>query len=248
LYKTVVEPDDSTDPAKALNPPERDAAAEEYPLPRRAIDVFLAPGRLFEHFRTRTPWAGPLLIAVAVGLLIVMLIPQEMFVEQARQSLREAAGSGAALPDPETVAGFARVAGAAGVVFGTPITAFAVAGVLALLFSILGGGEARYVQYLAVTTHTMLITSLGGLVTLPVQILTRDLGTRLSLGLLVPFLEPGSFAARLLNGIDVFALWALVVAALGVAVLNRRTGWAAAAAVLGGIYVVLLAGVAALAG
>jgi hypothetical protein len=230
-----------------VNSLEDEATAAEYPLGRRVADTFVAPGRLFEHFRVQTPWAAPLLIAVAVGVVIVFLIPQELFVEQARESLRQAGTAGTQMPDPETVAGFARIAGSAGVVFGTPITAFTVAGVLALIFSVLGGGPARYVQYLAVTTHTMLITTLGGLVTLPVQILSGDLGTRLSLGLLVPFVEPGTFASRLLNGVDVFAIWALIVAALGTSVLNRRVSWGAAAAVLAGLYLMLLAAFAALA-
>jgi hypothetical protein len=226
---------------------EASAPTAPYPLHRRVLDTFAAPSRLFEHFRDRTPWIGPLLVAMAVGLIVVMVIPQEFFVEQAREQVRQAGDAGAQMPDPETLAGFARVAGAAGVLVGTPLMAFAAAGVLALLFSVLGGGEVRYPQYLAVMTHAMLITSLGALITLPVQLMRGDLAARLSLALLAPFLEPDSFADRVLQGLEIFTLWAIAVVALGVGILNRRQSWVGAAAVLLGIYALLLAGFAAIA-
>jgi len=221
--------------------------AEEYPLPRRAVDVFVAPGQLFAHFRDRTPWVGPLLIAIAVGIAIILVIPSELFVEQARESIRRAGDAAAQMPDAATLAGFARIAGAASVLVATPLMAFASAGVMALLFSVLGGGEAKFRQYLAVVTHSMLITALGGVVTLGIQLLLGDLEARLSLALLTPFLDDRSFAFRILSGLDVFSLWAIVVAALGISIVNRRTTWAVASVVLLGIYVTLLAGVAAIA-
>jgi hypothetical protein len=222
-------------------------APAEYSLPRRAIDTFVAPGRLFEYFRERTPWGGPLVVAIVAGMAVVLAVPQELYVEASREAMRQAAESGVQVPDPETMAGFARIAGAAAIIFMTPITAFAGAGLLFLLFSVLGGGSPRYVQYLAVTTHAMLITAFGSLLTLPVQILSRDLTARLSVGLLVPGLEPGTFVHNLLNGLDVFSLWSVVVAALGVSVLNARIAWGTAAAVLVGMLVATIAGFAALA-
>jgi hypothetical protein len=226
---------------------EAPAPVAGYPLHRRVLDVFVSPGHLFEHFRERTPWVGPLIIAIVAGLLVVMLIPQDLFVAQAREAMRGAAQQGAQMPPPEQMATYARVFGSAGVALGTPIMAFAFAGVLALVFSVIGGGNAGYAQYLAVTTHSFLITSLGGLVTLPVQILRGDLETRLSLVLFAPFLETGTLAYRVLQGLEVFTIWALVVAALGVAVVNRRTSWGSATAILGGAYVLVLFAIALIA-
>lgn len=225
---------------------EASPAAAEYPLARRVIDTFVSPGRVFEHFRTHTPWAGALAVSVVAGIAVVLAIPQELYVDQAREAIRQAGDAAAQMPAPETMAGFAKIGGAIGVLLVTPIMAFAAAGIFALLFGVIAGGGVRYVQYLAVTTHAMLITSLGGLIGLPVQILSGDLGTRLSLALLVPGLEAGTFAHTLLHAFDVFAIWSLVVAALGVSVLTRRIGWGAASAVLLGIYAALAAAIAAL--
>jgi hypothetical protein len=223
-----------------------DAPPAPYPLHRRVLDLFVAPGTLFHHFREHTPWAGPLLIAMALGMAAVLLVPQEVFVEQARESVRQAGGTGGQMPDPETLAGFARLGGAVAVLIVTPLAALIAAGVLTLVFSTLGGGEAHFRQYMAVTTHCMLITALGGLVTLPIQIARADLTARLSLALLAPVLDPGSFAFRFLQGLEIFTLWALVVAALGVSVLNRRVSWGGASAIVLGIYLLVVAGVAAI--
>jgi hypothetical protein len=212
---------------------------------RRVVDVFVAPGRLFEYFRERTPWGGPLLIAMAIGALLVLLVPTELFVEQARESMRQAGDTAGPLPDPETLAGFGRIAGMVGNLVGTPILAFGLAGILTLVFSVVGSRGAAYRQYLAVVTHSMLILSLGGLITLPVQISSGNLNARLSLALLAPFLEQGTFAYRVLHGLDIFTLWALVVVALGVSVINRGTSWARSAALLVGSYLVLLGAIAA---
>lgn len=217
------------------------AATEAYPLPRRVLDVFVAPGRLFASFREQAPWVGPLLIAAAVAVLLVVATPQELFVEQARETIRRAGDAAAQMPDAETIAAWARVGGIVSVALIIPITAFAVAGVMTLVFSVVGGGAAGYRQYLAVVTHAMLITALGGVVTFVVQLMLGDLGARLSLALLVPGPGGAGFGYRLLGALDVFVLWATVVAALGVSRINPRIGWAAAAATLLGLYVGLAA-------
>jgi hypothetical protein len=223
---------------------EAPAPIARYPLPRRALDTFVAPGRLFEYFREDTPWVGPLLIAIVVGLAVMLVIPSELFVEQARQSVGRAGPQGGQMPDPEQIATFARIGGAAGAAIATPVMAFALAGILSLVFTVLGGGSAGYMQYLAVTTHSMLITTVGGLITLPVQILQGDLQARLSFALFAPFLDADFVIYRVLQGLEVFTIWALVVVALGVAVVNRRFSWAATAGILVGFYVVILFGVA----
>jgi hypothetical protein len=220
--------------------------AADYPLHRRVIDVFVAPGRLFENFRHATPWVGPLVISVVVGLIVVFAIPQELYVEQARETIRNAP-AGAELPAAETLAGFGRLAGAASVLFGVPIGAFVMAGVLALIFGVFFSGEARFTQFLTLVTHTQLIGALGTLVTLPVQLATGSLETRLSLALLAPGLGTDSIVGQVLAGLDVFTLWTVAVVGLGIAIVNRKPSWAAASGILFAVQFALVAAFAAIA-
>ena len=124
--------------------------------------------------------------------------------------------------------------------------AFVLAGLMLLLFTVLMSGEAGYGQYLAITVHAFLILAFGALLTFPLQLVQGDLQLQLSLALLTPFLDATSVLYRMLHGITIFSLWAVVVTGLGVSKINPRVSWAVASAVLMGLYVVVLAGAAAL--
>lgn len=219
------------------------APAPSRSLPRRILDTFVSPGELFAGFGERPPWVGPLLIATVVTVAVFALVPEEIFLEQIREQLRDAP-RGAGAPDPETLLGFARVAALATAAFSAPITALLVAGVLTLIFRVFMGGTATFRRHLGVAAHASLIPALGALLTLPLWIATGNLQTRLSLALLTPFLQPDSFLYRLLQGLEVFTLWWIAVLALGAAVLNRNIGWGKAFAILFAVYLVLVAGFA----
>lgn len=221
-----------------------DVPAAPYPLSRRVVDTFVSPGRLFEYFREHTPWVGPLLITIVIGVATVLLVPAELIVQQAEEAFRESGQGAAAAPDLSTMGLMGKLFGAAAVVIGQPILAFLAAAILLLVFTTILSGEARYQQYLTITTHVLLITALGGLITLPLMILSGNLELQLSLSLLTPFLDPESILFRILRGLNIFTLWALVVSALGVSIINRRPSWGTASAILLGVYLVLVVGIA----
>lgn len=216
------------------------------PLRRRIIRTITAPGPLFRELRTDTPWVGPLVFVVLVGVGIVLLLPDELFLREARESLLRATERGTAVPSVERVAAVARIAALVGGAVATPVMAFVVAGLLTLVFSVVGDGDATYLQYLTVTTHAMVITAIGGLVTLPVQILAGDLRAGLSLAALAPGLVGGGLAGSVAQGIDPFTVWALVVTGVGVAAMNLRRNWLAPASVVVGLYLLALFGIALL--
>ncbi len=225
------------------------AASNPPPLHRRVLDTLVAPGELFATFREKTPWIGALSISMAAGLAIALLIPGELLEPEAARSLGDADPQAGGAADPAEMANFMRASLVVGALVFTPILAFAAAGLVALVFNLFLGGEARYKQYLAVSTHGLLITSLGGLLTLPLQIARGDVQTQLSLSLLTPFLDRDGFLFGFLQGMNVFTLWMIVLLALGVSVLNRGRSWGSASAILLGVYAVLtsvFAGVGAL--
>ncbi|HEV2131083.1 MAG TPA: YIP1 family protein [Longimicrobiaceae bacterium] len=216
-------------------------------LGHRVVATFLAPRALFEEIRESAPWAGPLAISVAVGILVLLLLPDEVFVAQAQEAARlSRKGEVTLTSDPGTIAFFERVRIATGMLVVRPILAFLMAGLLALVFSGLLRGRGEYRQYLSVTTHALLITALGTLAALPLQIVRGDAHARLSLALLAPALEPGSLAQRVLQALDPFTLWMMLIAALGVSVVNGSRSPARAAVVLIGGYLAVVLVLAAL--
>lgn len=215
-------------------------------LPRRVLDTFVSPGVLFADFGARPPWIGPLAISTVATIAAFTAIPSKLYVEQIRQGLQNGPQTGAA-PDPESIVGIARIGALVSAAFSPLLSALLAAGALTLVFGVLLGGAATFRQHFAAAAHAALIPALGALLTLPLWLATGSLETRLSLSLVTPFLDPESPSHRVLEGLEVFTLWWIAVLALGVAALNRNIGWGKAAAILFGVYLVILVAVAVVA-
>jgi hypothetical protein len=208
------------------------------PLYRRIVDTFVSPVELFGQFRDHPPWGGPLLLMVTIGIAVAALIPGSLLLQQAQQAPKTM--------DPSTVEALMRVSLLVGALFLQPALTFVYAGILFLIFGGLLGGRARYTQYLAVTTHAMLIFTVGGLLTMGLQVVGGNAHIRLSAALLVPLSDPRGVVATILRGLEVFTLWTVVLFALGASAVNHELPWARSTAVLLGVYVAILAATALL--
>lgn len=209
-------------------------------LGRRILDTFFAPGELFSRFGATPPWVDVLLIAAVAGTLAMALVPTEVLLNMARDSISQMEPAQRRAMKPETMANISRYTGPIAVFIGTFLSAFVLAGILKLVFGVMMKGEATFAQYRAVAAHAALISALAALVTLPVWIATGDMTTQLSAGLLAPE-PPKGVLSTLLNSINVFYIWWLAVVAVGVSVVNRRISVVTAGAVLFGIYFAIAA-------
>jgi hypothetical protein len=192
------------------------------PLGRRVAAVFFRPVRLFEHLRERPEWMGPLLIAIGVGILAIVLLPDPVFVEAMQGATTRRGDPVTITSAPEVVALWERLRLSLGVAVTHPLKLLLIAGFLTLVFRTLLGGPAAFRHYLSVSAHVLLISALGALLALPLQRATVDAGTQLSLGLLFPGLAASGLPGSLLAAVNPFTVWMLVVMAVGVGVVNRR--------------------------
>jgi hypothetical protein len=211
------------------------AAAAPAPLSRRVLQTFAAPAELFRGFRDHAPWVGPLAISVVVGMLVVLAVPDQAFVEATEGAVNRRGRPVEITSDPGTIARYGRMMGMLVTVVRQPLAAFALAGALTLVFTVLLRGRVRFLQYLAVTTHAFLITALGSLLAAGVAAFRGTEPEGITPALL-PGIPAGTFLHRLLAGLDPFTLWALLFAALGVSILDRSRSWGSAAAILLGTY------------
>lgn len=200
-------------------------------LPRRIADTFVAPRRLFAGFRQEAPWFDVLLLSTAAAVAAASLLPDEFFLAQVENPVDRLGRPVVVTSSPAEIAHYGRYMAMISALVGHPILAFCLAGVLSLVFTVLGGGRASYRQYLAVVSHALLIPALGTLLLLGARALGHTYDS-FNLALLAPGLERGSLALRLLAGIDPFVVWMLLVAAVGVAELDGRRRWGSAAAIL----------------
>lgn len=204
-------------------------------LPRRIAQVFLSPGELFEFLRERPLWLDVLLLMVATNVLANLLIPEETLREIIVQNMP----SDAEPAQVDALVGFTRTWGFILAVIGTPISVAIVAGVIALAYNVVLGGEARYRQLFSATTHAYIILVAGGLLTLGL-LLAGGRQVVLSPALLLPELGEGYFG-RFLGRINIFALWTAVVLGIGVGRLYPGRSAGAAAAYLLALYAILVA-------
>lgn len=205
-------------------------------LVQRVRDTFAAPRRLFATFRHAAPWFDVLLISTAVAALASAARPAESFLEQMEDPVNRLGRPVTVTSPPADIVRWGRILAAFSALVGHPIVAFALAGILALIFTVLGGGRASFRQYLAVVSHALLIAAAGVLLRLLALLVS---GRRLpgGLGAAAPWLDPGSTAARLLTAVDPFVIWMVLVLAAGVEQLDGRRGWARAAVLLLALYI-----------
>lgn len=218
------------------------------PLPNilvRFIRVFVAPAELFDALRERPVWLDALLVSIVVGVAIQFMIPAEI--------MREAIMSGLPADAPpeqveaaEKMAGFMRSFGwIMGSVFALGLFAF-LAGLLKLVYGVLLGGAITFKQMFSATVHAQLINTAGALFTLPLIRATGDLRSTLSLHLLAPDLERGSWLLGFLQGLSLFGLWTMVVLGIAVSRISPKVSATSAIAFLVGLYVLLQAVLAAI--
>ncbi len=227
-------------PANAPATPENSPIeAEPVSLPRRILAVFAAPGELFESFRHSAPWFGPMAISTLVVMFAMATLPSEVFLAQTENAVDRRGDPVEITSDAAEIATYGRMMSVLGVAVANPTAAFAVAGILTLVFSMIGGGAASYREYLAATTHSLLVVSLGMLIGIILQIVGFP-STTLLLALLEPFIQLDGTLQAILENLNFFLLWMILLLGLAVSKLDGRRTWVSSAATIFGLYLAFI--------
>jgi hypothetical protein len=213
------------------------AAPRPAPLASRIADTFFAPTKVFETFREGpAPWLGPVLVSVAVTVVLMALRP--LFIsnlQMAEFALRKMSEMGAqSLPSAGEMASKMAVQSVMGGVFAAAwlfLRVFLVGAVLAAVFGLMMGGLTQLRPYAAVASHAFLVSTLGFVVVTALQYATGTFDVVLDATLLMGD-QPGPVLAAVGHALNPFLLWLVALLALGGATVNRRRGWAGAAAIL----------------
>lgn len=227
-------------------------AESAQPLPNllsRLVMVFVSPGTLFNLLKQTPKWLGAfLLVVVLTSVPATWLQPEEMVREQITQGL-PADASEADVERVEGVADF--FASPAGRTISTAIAAAFIAvimvayvGLIMLVFNVFMGGEASFKQLFSFSSHASLISAVGALVSVPLKIAKEDMKAGMNLGLLSP--ADSGFLNNFLTGIDIFAVWATLVLALGLTKLYPNRSFGGIAVILFIIFAIVVAVGAAL--
>jgi len=97
-----------------------------------------------------------------------------------------------------------------------------VAGLAFAVFNALLGADAAFKQVFAVVVHSGVILAALSLFGTPLAYARQTLSSTTNLLVFAPFLDDGSFPARLLGAIDLIYIWWMVSLAIGLGVVYRR--------------------------
>jgi hypothetical protein len=217
----TVDPTIETQPISAAAPPRRS-------LPARAIGLVTAPRQVFEELREQPSWVVPaLILASFTGIMSwfiydPLLYPMMIERIDSQNLAPDQAARAEEMYASPMIKMFTILTGAV-FTFGM-IPAFGL--ILFAACSFLLGGRATARQSISVAAHACLVLIPRSLLLLPLLFARQDPTLSLGPGVLMPPSEAegfvGRFVANFLSGaLDLFHLWALGLAIVGMSVMSR---------------------------
>jgi len=212
----------------------------------RLIGVLFSPRETFAAIVARPKWLGAVTVVGLImgGATFAQLstdIGKELALDQ-QVSAIEAFGvtiSDEQYAQMEQRMENARYTSPIFTIIAIPVFMTISAGILHLMFGLIGGGNGTYKQVYAISAHTAIISALQ-LVFTTIVTLAAGRAAGANLAVFTPTLEDTTFAYKFLSYIDLFYVWSTFITAVGLGVLyKRRTG--PIAMVLFGIYFVIAA-------
>ena len=219
--------------------PIQDSPAEMRSLLDRVRDTFVAPSRLFAAFGGEPPWVGAMMVATVIAAVAVAAEPAQFYLDQMEGAVSRRGTPVEITSPPGQIVLWGRVMAVFSALAGHPLIGFAAAGLLTLVFRVIGRGEATFRQYLAISAHALLIVSAGMVAAVLLRLVLGGPEALPTIGTLTGAGSEG-WLGGVLHGLNLFTVWTLVVLALGVAAVERRVTRAAATTLLLGAYLVVV--------
>lgn len=211
-------------------------------LVQRIVNIFVAPSKVFQFLSGSPLWAAPLILMTLYSGVLNFAVVSTSAGEAAMKEQIMSSPQAANMP-PERMATaltIGKTMAGVGALIAVPVITFVGAGILYLLFSIVMGGEGTFKQTLSVYTHAGLIYLVTGLIGTSIVLMKGSFKSSTSLAAFLPFLEESSFVYKVLQGLDLFIIWQLAVASIGMAIMHRMTTKKAAIAIFSAYLVVVL--------
>ena len=221
-------------------------AAPQPGLFARLIGVLFSPKETFAAVAARPKWFGAMAVAVVImGAAQFALLSSDVGKDLAlEQNVKFMEAFGQTISD-EQYAGmerqmeYAKYTGPVATMIFTPVIMLLSAGLMHVMFGLVGGGNGTFKHVYAISAHAAIISALQ-LVFTTIVTLAAGRPAGANLAVFAPTLEDTTFAYKFLSYIDLFYVWSTFITAVGLGVLYKRRT-APIAMVLFGIYFVVAA-------
>ena len=191
---------------------------------QRIINVFTNPSTTFKAVKARPSWLVPVIIVLALTLVITILLKPVILQEQRTRTIESMENRGMsqeqieqALKQSGTIMKYAFFPSA---LIGVLISVLISAGVWLFVSNTLLGGTARYPHMLEVSAYSSIITSLGGIIKLPIMLQKETLNVHFSLATFISDSAKNTLLYKFLANTDLFNIWSIIVLCIGIAVVG----------------------------
>lgn len=198
----------------------------------RFFGVITSPGETFKHV-VRTPKVAGMLFVICTLTALTQGLPQ--FTEQGRAATLEMQVQQTErwTGQPITDEGYAALQKQAqygpylaliGSFIFVPFISVIFTAILWAVFNSILGGTASFKHVMSVLVHSQVISTLSAVVSAPIMYARGTVSPSgvANLGALVP-LDESSFIAKFFGMLDLFLIWWVIVLAIGLATLYKRT-------------------------
>jgi hypothetical protein len=186
------------------------------------LGTYYQPDKVFEGMKDKPRWLIPLIVSVVFTLIVTAIILPTIVMPEQMAKI----GSNPDIPAEQVEAIQARMSGPIPLIAGLASNLILMpAGLLLIglifwwIFSMMGH-KAQFKQMFTAAVFGSLIGIPGAIVKVPLMFVKETAKVSTSLGLLLPAEMEEGFLVRLLNHIDFFTLWSLVVMAVGFSVFS----------------------------
>ena len=197
------------------------------------INIYIAPSKVFEAVKDFNLKKAivPLVILAVLGVVSFWAI-QDLATEVGYDTALERIENSSRIPDDqkeeiitqmeERMEG-PQITGWVASALGGPVTVFFMALIALLVGNTIMGGSAKYGQLLNVTAWAYMINILESIIKIPLMLSKWSLEVYTGLGVF-GIGEKGSFINSIFNAIDIFAIWRIILMAIGMGIIyNKKT-------------------------
>ena len=195
---------------------------------QKIIGIYYRPAEVFEQLKPKTLWWVPLIIVLAVSAAAVLITRPIVMPEILAQLAQNPDIPPESLPQIEEKMQnplFSLL----NVAVGLPLAWLAVGLVFWGVFSMLGG-KSSFAQMFAATVWAWMVSIPGSFIKVPLMFIMETAKVHTSLALILPPEMEEAFIFRLLSQVDIFAIWTILVMAVGYSVFTgvnqKKSLWA----------------------
>jgi len=191
----------------------------------KIANIFFSPRATFLSINQKPDWIIPMTIVLIVILFFIIATLPISMPQQLEKMRLQQEEKGLSPEQTQQVMElgekYGKRIGPVFAVIGGVLYLCGLSGIFLFFGNFILGGKTTFVSILSVVCYTSLIGSVNSLLLLPMILAKKTMYLSFSLAALLPTAATDTFRYQLLSKIDLFAIWQIIVAGIGLAVIYQ---------------------------